>query len=280
MGHPSGPGAFRFSHKLAAMYISYLTPKDFVRIIYGMGDAKPRNAKTTTEVPGRDARNAPDTSPAPREREGESAPPESVDPLAPPPVDLARVDLPAPFNDAVLEAPADATPEVVRLRAAQRQALECLMQGMGYVETASRVNIDRRTLYRWVNQDPEFHKALESWRAVAVRSAEDRLLRGIELAATRLSYAAARDYRAASILLKGRGLLPGVAPAPPPAARAGRDAKVLPTTISPARKDEFYARLSELWHTFIFNDPPAPDPGPPADETALAPRAGGDDHCE
>jgi hypothetical protein len=104
------------------------------------------------------------------------------------------------------------------LRAAQRQALECLMQGMGYVETASRVKIDRRTLYRWVNQDPEFHKALESWRAVAVRSAEDRLLRGIELAATRLSYAAARDYRAASILLKGRGLLPGVAPAPPPAA--------------------------------------------------------------
>ena len=146
------------------------------------------------------------------------------------------------------------------------------MQGMGYVETARRVNIDRRTLYRWVNQDPEFHKALESWRAVAVRSAEDRLLRGIELAATRLSYAAARDYRAASILLKGRGLLPGVAPAPPPAApaaRAERDPETLPPTMSPARKDEFYARLSELWHTFIFNDPPARDPGPPADETVL-----------
>ena len=105
MGHPSEPGAFQFSHKFAVMYISYLTPKGLVRIMYGMRDAKPRNAKTTTEVPGGDARNAPDTSPAPREREGESAPPGSVDPLAPPPVDLARVDLPAPFNDAVLEAP-------------------------------------------------------------------------------------------------------------------------------------------------------------------------------
>ena len=104
MGHPSEPGAFQFSHKFAVMYISYLAPKGLVRIMYGMRDAKPRNAKTTTEVPGGDARNAPDTSPAPREREGESAPPGSVDPLAPPPVDLARVDLPAPFNDAVLEA--------------------------------------------------------------------------------------------------------------------------------------------------------------------------------
>ncbi len=248
-----------------------------------MRDAKPRNAKTTTEVPGGAARNAPDTLPAPREREGESAPHGPVDPLAPPPVDPARVDLPAPFNDAVLEAPADATPEVVRLRAAQRQALECLMQGMGYVETARRVNIDRRTLYRWVNHDSEFHKALESWRAVAVRSAEDRLLRGIELAATRLSYAAARDYRAASILLKGRGLLPGVVPAPPATAtpaRAERDAKILPPTMSPARKEEFYARLSELWHTFIFNDPPAPDPGPRADETALLPGAGDDGRRE
>jgi hypothetical protein len=247
-----------------------------------------RNAKTKTEVPGGDAqdRNAPDTLPAPRERDGRSAPPESGDPLAPPPVDLARVDLPAPFNDAVLEAPADATPEVVRLRAAQRQALECLMQGMGYVETARRVNIDRRTLYRWVNRDPEFHKAMESWRAVAVRSAEDRLLRGIELAATRLSHAAAHDYRAASILLKGRELLPGTAPTPPPAASAARaapalsDDDILPPTMSPARKDEFYARLSELWHTFIFNDDPEPDPGAPADETALAPGAGGDGHRE
>jgi hypothetical protein len=137
-------------------------------------------------------------------------------------------------------------------------------------------------LLLWVNQGPEFHKALERWRAVAVRSAEDRLLRGIELAATRLSYAAARDYRAASILLKGRGLLPGVVPAPPPASRAApalRYDDILPPAMSPARKDEFYARLSELWHTFIFNDDPEPDPGPPADETALAPRAGGDGRC-
>ena len=146
------------------------------------------------------------------------------------------------------------------------------MQGIGYVETARRVNIDRRTLYRWVNQDPEFHKALESWRAVAVRSAEDRLLRGIELAATRLSYAAARDYRAASILLKGRGLLPGVVPAPPPAAPAERDAETLPPTMSPAKARRVRrATPRELWHTFIFNDDPEPDPGPPADETASLP---------
>jgi hypothetical protein len=38
MGHPSEPGAFRFSHKFAVMYISYLTPKGCVRIMYGMRD--------------------------------------------------------------------------------------------------------------------------------------------------------------------------------------------------------------------------------------------------
>jgi hypothetical protein len=154
------------------------------------------------------------------------------------------------------------------------------MQGMGYVETARRVNIDRRTLYRWVNRDPEFHKAMESWRAVAVRSAEDRLLRGIELAATRLSYAAARDYRAASILLKGRGLLAGVAPAPPPATPAESDDDIFPPTVSPARKAEFYARYKELWYTFILNESTVPDGGPTADETALLPGPGDDGRCE
>ncbi len=50
---------------------------------------------------------------------------------------------------------------------------------------------------------------MDSRRSSTIGSAEDRLPRGAEVAASTLSAAAASDYRAAAILLKGRGLLDG-----------------------------------------------------------------------
>ncbi|HET6249883.1 MAG TPA: hypothetical protein VFE47_19490 [Tepidisphaeraceae bacterium] len=155
----------------------------------------------------------------------------------------------APDEDA-LETPADATPAVEMLRTQQQYALEDLMAGKTYTEAASTAGVNRRTLFRWVNHDPAFRAALEAWRQRAARTAEDRLTQAADAAAATLSSAATRDFRAAAILLKGRGLLPG-----PKRQFKPLEKSPLALSIPPGKRRDFEIRLREL--ILSFRDEPA-----------------------
>jgi len=176
------------------------------------------------------------------------------DPLALPAVDPANADLPGELDDTALATPPAAPANLALLREKQRRALGLIMQGIGYAEAARRTGIGRRTLYRWAKEDPAFQRALDSWRSAAIRSAEDRLLRGAEVAASTLSAAAATDYRAAAILLKGRGLLNGrPSPAEPSSVQAFLQA------VPPGKRRVFELRLRELVLSLRDDSESAPD---------------------
>ena len=179
------------------------------------------------------------------------------DPPAPPRPQSANSDLPVQLDEIALATPSDSPADLAALREAQRQALEFLMMGVGYAEVARRVGIARRTLYRWVKKDKAFQRALDCWRAAAMCSAEHRLLRGVEVAASTLSEAASYDYRAAAILLKGSGLLAGgpAAPAPPAAVRDTAGVREFLEALSPDKRQAFELRLREL--ILSFRDEPA-----------------------
>ncbi|HET6249664.1 MAG TPA: hypothetical protein VFE47_18390 [Tepidisphaeraceae bacterium] len=148
-------------------------------------------------------------------------------------------------DDDALETPADATPAVEMLRTQQQYALEDLMAGKSYTEAAATAGVNRRTLFRWVNHDPAFRAALEAWRLRAARTAEDRLTQAAHDAAATLSTAATRDFRAAAILLKGRGLLPG-----PKRQFKPLEKTPLALTIPPGKRRDFEIRLRELILSF------------------------------
>jgi hypothetical protein len=173
---------------------------------------------------------------------------------------------PGAADDGTLQIQAGATPAIDRLGARKQFALEELMAGKTYTEAAAAAGVNRRTLYRWVNHDADFQSAMETWRARAARIAEDRLTQGANDAAATLVAAASKDFRAAALLLKGRGLLPGPTRQPKPAQRPP-----LTLPIPAAKRGEFEIRLRELILSFredpaestkIPTDPPEAEPVP------------------
>ncbi|HET6247870.1 MAG TPA: hypothetical protein VFE47_09240 [Tepidisphaeraceae bacterium] len=153
-----------------------------------------------------------------------------------------------PDEDA-LETTADATAEMMMLRTQQQYALEDLMAGKSYADAARTAGVTRRTLSRWVNEDPAFRAAMEAWRRRTVRAIEDRLMQGAEVAAATLSGAAARDFRAAALLLKGRGLLPGAVRQMKPV-----EHNPLVLAVPPGKRRDFEVRLRELILSFKDED--------------------------
>jgi hypothetical protein len=147
-------------------------------------------------------------------------------------------------DDDALEVPTGAPPELRKLRGEQWKALSAIIDGSSYTHAARAANVDRKTIYRWINHDPAFQAALADWRHKAEVSAHDRLIQGTEAAAAMLSQAAAGDYRAAAILLKGRGLLGGEI------TRRYQPQRPLTAFIPPDRLDEFRTRLQELIISF------------------------------
>ena len=74
-------------------------------------------------------------------------------------------------DDQALETPYPCPPELDLLRIQQRAALESLMAGASYNESARSAGVDRKTLYNWVHKDPAFQAAMDSWRRRALVSA-------------------------------------------------------------------------------------------------------------
>jgi transposase-like protein len=171
-------------------------------------------------------------------------------------------------DDETLETPPDADPELDLMRTQQRYALEDLMNGATYTEAARNAGVDRKTMYRWINHDPVFRAALAGWRRRAVQHAQDRLTQATETAAETLIQAATQgDVRAATTLLKDRGLLPGPARPETPPAPAGASAgpapagpvhggwaesisvqilSILEHLVPPDKRREFEGRLRDL----------------------------------
>lgn len=169
-------------------------------------------------------------------------------------------------DDGTPKIPAGMAPATDRLDARKQFALEELMSGKSYTEAAAAAGVNRRTLYRWVNHDPNFQSAMQAWRTRAARLAEARLTQGVNDAAATLVAAASKDYRAAALLLKGRGLLPGPTRQPNPA-----EAPPLPLPIPPAKRGEFEIRLREL--ILSFREDPAAATKIPADPPEHEPAA-------
>ena len=120
------------------------------------------------------------------------------------------------------------------------------MSGRSYTEAAYNAGVDRRTLYNWVNHNPAFRGALDAWRERAIGSAEHQLTQAAEQAVETLRRAACRDFRAAALLLKGRGLLSGPGPGRP--RKMLMEPKYLP--IPASRLGDFEVRLRELILSF------------------------------
>src|SRR5690348_8325313 len=99
---------------------------------------------------------------------------------------------------------------------------------------------------------------MQAWRQRVSQSAEDYLTQATARAARALGHAAVRDYRAAAILLKGRGLLGGQrAETMDPIA----ELRALP----PQKRQQLEIRLRELILSFK-ESPPAPTPVEPKTE--------------
>jgi hypothetical protein len=184
-----------------------------------------------------------------------------IAPLKPIPAPATGID-----DDDALDTPYPCPPELDLLRTHQRWALEELMGGKNYTEAAQGAQVNRKTLFNWVNKDPAFIAAMEAWRKRAVQSAEDRLAGGTEAAAATLVAAAARDYRAAAMLLKGRGLLGGASK------RSAEDIIAQVMSLPPSKRKVVELRLREL--ILSFREEPAPGPATPAPPIdAIPPRA-------
>lgn len=143
-------------------------------------------------------------------------------------------------DDETLEIAPTAPPEVRALRESQRTALSGLMEGQSYTEAAARARVQRKTLYIWVNKDPVFRAAMAAWRARMTQAAHDQLIQSTFAAARTLGTAASKDYRAAAILLKGRGLLEGKGTTEPDNPLAALK------TLPPAKRRAIELRLREL----------------------------------
>ena len=55
-----------------------------------------------------------------------------------------------------------------RLRERKKQALEAIRSNLEFSAAAQRISVDRGTLWRWRDEDPEFAKACEDARQAAV----------------------------------------------------------------------------------------------------------------
>ena len=72
-----------------------------------------------------------------------------------------------------------------RTRQARRQLLQLLSEGNSISQACAAVGIGRTTVYRWLESDTEFARALDTARTRMIAAAERTLLHAIEHGDTR-----------------------------------------------------------------------------------------------
>jgi hypothetical protein len=90
----------------------------------------------------------------------------------------------------------------------QKAALELLCTGVPVAEAARRVEVNRRTIFRWIKSDPVFAAAYNQWHAEMEESCRSQLSLLAEAATSAVRGALERgDARTGMQLLKGLGLI-------------------------------------------------------------------------
>jgi hypothetical protein len=114
----------------------------------------------------------------------------------------------------------------------QEKAIVLMGSGKSVTEAAAEAGVGRRTLYRWLKEDPKFIAAWNAWRREIGQSARARLL-GVAAEAVEAVREAVRkgDGRLALALLKGMGMVSTEAV-------GSEDAEVLAREMALAKKKE------------------------------------------
>ena len=106
-----------------------------------------------------------------------------------------------------LPIPADASPDLIRLRQRQRAVLEMMMIGQSMRLIAKRANVGRTTINNWMKTDEAFKAALKAWQERIQTSARGKLLCATEQAADTVIHKLKEgDLRAALAILKMGGI--------------------------------------------------------------------------
>lgn len=93
-----------------------------------------------------------------------------------------------------------------QLSSTQLTALEALLTGASVTEAAERAGVDRTTVSRWKNRDPEFMAALNARKRDVWERARSRLLAAVDEAVDTLVERASEDPWVADRLLQRAGV--------------------------------------------------------------------------
>lgn len=98
----------------------------------------------------------------------------------------------------------------------QRRAIEAILVGKSMTEAAKAAGVNRSTLWRWLNRDPEFQAAFNSYRREAYDQLQSQTT-GLASLAISAVEAALRggDEKTGLAVLRGLGFLTGVRVDPP-----------------------------------------------------------------
>jgi hypothetical protein len=92
----------------------------------------------------------------------------------------------------------------------QRMAIEALVAGKNMTTSAEAAGVTRATLWRWLNKDPEFQAALNSYKREVCEQVETQTVGLAKLAIEAVENALrSGDARTAIAVLRGLGILDG-----------------------------------------------------------------------
>jgi hypothetical protein len=94
----------------------------------------------------------------------------------------------------------------LKLTAAQRIALEQILLGSQLSVAARSAGVTRMTLYRWLNRDPNFQAAYNTWQADAIINSRTRFLAMTNTATSTLECAVQSDPPMALAVLRASGI--------------------------------------------------------------------------
>lgn len=129
-------------------------------------------------------------------------------PDAPRRTDAATSPTVAPIAELLAPDQSQESDPVSRLTAAQQLALHHLAAGASIRDAANKAGVGRRTLHRWMRDEPDFAAAYNAWRRELIDSARARALAMTDDALATIRHAIlGGDAYAALQLVRGMGVL-------------------------------------------------------------------------
>jgi|GEM_PF-3549243 len=94
----------------------------------------------------------------------------------------------------------------LQLPVVQRKAMEWLCAGKTPTESADLAGVSRRTVYRWIKDDPQFRRAYDEWHMAMVETGRAKLAALTEIAVETIGNAIQNgDVKSAFRLLENMG---------------------------------------------------------------------------